>query len=342
MKTKQLKIAFLISLLVSSIVSFPRMLKPSLNDLSIILGHFFYMLFLCLIFGLIAQWAIQKKDRKIFSLTAFLLASGIISIIYQQLVLLIKPDFTPLFSDIPLIEELSKRQLNVLMFFRGIFFSVFIYLVVYYLDLIGERQNARLVIEELKKEKLEAQLNSLKQQISPHFLFNSLSTLKTIVTDNKSKEFILKLSNVYRYLLSFKESNLTTLDEELEFIQSYLYILHERFEGALIVSIEIDQALGEKRLPPLSIQLLLENAIKHNVVSLDEPLEVKIYNESDKQLVILNNLQPKLNTEESTGRGLENINKRYKILADTTIDIYRTDTTFAVKIPLLNENEIKI
>jgi len=272
----------------------------------------------------------------------FLLISGSVSVIYQQLVLLLDSGFKPLFSDIPLIEELSKKQLNILMFFRGIVFSVFIYFIVYYLDLIGERQKAKLEIEELKKEKLEAQLNSLKQQISPHFLFNSLSTLKTIVTDNKSKEFILKLSNVYRYLLGLKENNLTTLDEELDFIQSYLYILHERFEEALIVSIEIDQTLGKKLLPPLAIQLLLENAIKHNVVSLDEPLKVKIYNEKEQFLVVSNNSQPKLHTEESTGRGLENINKRYKILADKTIDIHQTEEDFVVKIPLLKEDEVNL
>ena len=200
------------------------MLKPSLNDFSLMLSHFVYMLILCYFFGLIAQWAVERKDKKTVYFSLFLLSSGIISVFYQQLVFLLYPKFSPLFSDIPIIEELSKRQLNVLMFFRGIVFSTFIYFIVFYLDLIGERQNAKLEIEALKKEKLEAQLNSLKQQISPHFLFNSLSTLKTIVPDNKSKKYILKLSNVYRYLLSFKENNLTTLNEELVFIQSYLYI----------------------------------------------------------------------------------------------------------------------
>ena len=152
------------------------------------LSHFVYMLILCYFFGLIAQWAVERKDKKTVYFSLFLLSSGIISVFYQQLVFLLYPKFSPLFSDIPIIEELSKRQLNVLMFFRGIVFSTFIYFIVFYLDLIGERQNAKLEIEALKKEKLEAQLNSLKQQISPHFLFNSLSTLKTIVPDNKSKK----------------------------------------------------------------------------------------------------------------------------------------------------------
>lgn len=316
------------------------MLKPSLNDFSLMLSHFVYMLILCYFFGLIAQWAVERKDKKTVYFSLFLLSSGIISVFYQQLVFLLYPKFSPLFSDIPIIEELSKRQLNVLMFFRGIVFSTFIYFIVFYLDLIGERQNAKLEIEALKKEKLEAQLNSLKQQISPHFLFNSLSTLKTIVPDNKSKKYILKLSNVYRYLLSFKENNLTTLNEELVFIQSYLYIQQERFEEALEVSIKIDQDLGVKLLPPLCIQLLLENAIKHNVISLDEPLKVNICSDANGYLEVSNNLQPKLNTEESTGSGLENINKRYKILANRTIDIFQTESTFTVKIPLLNNNDL--
>lgn len=342
MKVKHIKRAILISLLVSSIVSFPRLLKPNLNELPSILAHFVYMATLCFVFGLVAQQTVERKEKKLVFISLYLLVSGIVSVVYQQFILLFKPGFTPLFSDIPLIEELSKQQLNILMFFRGIFFSVFVYIIVYYLDLIGERQQARLEIEELKKEKLEAQLNSLKQQISPHFLFNSLSTLRTIVTDNKSKEFILKLSNVYRYLLGFKDNNLTTLDEELDFIQSYLFILQERFEEALQVSINIDQELGEKLLPPLAVQLLLENAIKHNIVSLEEPLEVKIFNETDGFLVVSNTLQPKMNTEESTGRGLENINKRYRILSDTSIEIVQTEKSFTVKIPLLDKTHLHI
>ena len=210
------------------------MLKLSLNDFSVMFGHFLYMLVLCYIFGLLARWAIGNKDKKLVYFSFFLIASGAISAVYQQLFLLFNSEFPIIFSDIPLIDELSKRQLNTLMFFRGIVFSIFIYLIVYYLDLIDEKQKSKLEIEALKKEKIEAQLNSLKQQISPHFLFNSLSTLRTIVTDNKSKEYILKLSNVYRYLLSFKENHLTTLNEELEFIQSYLYIQQERFEEALV------------------------------------------------------------------------------------------------------------
>ena len=234
MKVKHHKIALLVSVLVSSIVTFPRMLKLSLNDFSVMFGHFLYMLVLCYIFGLLARWAIGNKDKKLVYFSFFLIASGAISAVYQQLFLLFNSEFPIIFSDIPLIDELSKRQLNTLMFFRGIVFSIFIYLIVYYLDLIDEKQKSKLEIEALKKEKIEAQLNSLKQQISPHFLFNSLSTLRTIVTDNKSKEYILKLSNVYRYLLSFKENHLTTLNEELEFIQSYLYIQQERFEEALV------------------------------------------------------------------------------------------------------------
>ncbi|WP_053971410.1 sensor histidine kinase [Mangrovimonas sp. ST2L15] len=338
---KQYKIAIWVSALVSSIVTFPRLLRPSLNDIPAMMGHFFYLFLLCVIFGLMAQWIIKKNDKRIVYGVLFLIVSGIISVIYQMITQWFLQEFNPLITDMPLVEVLSKRQFNVLMFLRGVVFSIFIYLIMYYLHVLSDRQQALLEIESLKKEKLEAQLHSLKSQISPHFLFNSLSTLRTIVPDASSKKYVLQLSNVYRYLLGFKESNVTTLEEELEFIQSYLYILHERFEEALVVDMDIDQTLKSKLLPPLALQLLVENAIKHNVVSLDDPLSVQIKNEASL-LVVTNNLQPKLTHEESTGKGLDNINKRYKLLANQQIEIYKTDQNFTVKIPLLTEQDLKL
>ena len=123
------------------------MLKLSLNDFSVMFGHFLYMLVLCYIFGLLARWAIGNKDKKLVYFSFFLIASGAISAVYQQLFLLFNSEFPIIFSDIPLIDELSKRQLNTLMFFRGIVFSIFIYLIVYYLDLIDEKQKSKLEIE---------------------------------------------------------------------------------------------------------------------------------------------------------------------------------------------------
>lgn len=339
---KQYKTAFIISLFVSSVVTFSRMLKPNLGDFSVALGYFFYMLFLCMIYALLSQYTVKQKTDKIYYTVSFFILSGVIGIGYQHLIHLFAPNFLPLYTDVPLLEEMSKRQLNLLLFFRGISFTVFIYVVVYYLNVLHEKQQALLQIEQLNKEKLEAQLNSLKQQISPHFLFNSLSTLSSIVTDKSSKDYILKLSNVYRYLLGLKDENVATLEDELNFINSYLHILHERFEDGLRIKIDIDNTLSQQLLPPMALQLLIENAIKHNIVSLDMPLEVNIYTEDGTSLVVTNNLQPKITIEESTGKGLYNINKRYQLIANKSIELYKTETSFVVKIPLLNKNELNL
>ena len=116
----------------------------------------------------------------------------------------------------------------------------------------------------LIKEKLSAQLEELKQQMSPHFLFNSLNTLKTIVPDENSKTYIVKLANVYRYLLSFNSKHLTTLKDELDFVESYLYIIKERFEDALEIIIDIDESLMENYIPPLSLEDPLKISVSNN------------------------------------------------------------------------------
>jgi len=335
MHKSEIKRGILVSFLISSLLTFPRLFNLDMDSVYSIFGHSIYLFFLNLFFWILATYFVKSKANKIVKIGVFLLTSGIISILYHFVIILFYKNYDLLFSYNPIVKDLNLKQQVVFLFLRGLSFSGFVYFVYYYLNLLQERQNAIVEIETLKKEKLEAQLNSLKQQISPHFLFNSLSTLRTIVTDDNSKNYILKLSNVFRYLLSFNENNLTTLQEELEFVKSYLYILKERFEDSLDVSIEVDENVLNKMLPPLSLQLLIENAIKHNVLSLEEPLQIKVYNEGEIMLVVSNNLQPKLSTEASTGKGLENISTRYKLLSNQTIVITNNSKVFEVKLPLL-------
>jgi LytS/YehU family sensor histidine kinase len=207
--------------------------------------------------------------------------------------------------------------------------------MVYYIAALQEAQQAKTEIEQLKKENLEARLNLLKQQISPHFLFNSLSTLKTIAPDNNTRQYIMQLSNVYRYLLNYNDNNMATLQNELAFTNSYLYILKERFENALQVNIQVPEQVLLKNMPPLALQILIENAIKHNVTSADEPLHINISSEQDAVLVVQNNLQPKLSFEKGSGKGLQNISDRYQLLSGKQIDIIQTRDHFIVKLPLL-------
>jgi sensor histidine kinase YesM len=219
---------------------------------------------------------------------------------------------------------------------RGMIIGGFQFFMVYYIAAQQEAQQAKIEIEQLKQENLQVRLNLLKQQISPHFLFNSLSTLKTIAPDNHTRQYIMQLSNVYRYLLNYNDNNMATLKDELAFTNSYLYILKERFENALQIDIQVPADLLSKHLPPLALQILIENAIKHNVISPDEPLQIKIQGESNGLLTVENNLQPKLSVEKNTGKGLQNINDRYHLLSGKQIDIINNGKTFIVKLPLLS------
>lgn len=190
--------------------------------------------------------------------------------------------------------------------------------------------------EKLKKENNQAQLDSLRNQVNPHFLFNSLNTLISIIPDcpDTAIDFTQKLSNVYRYLLSVREKELVELQTELDFIQSYIFLLKVRFEQNLIFEIEIPEELKTRLLPPVSLQLLIENAIKHNVVSREKPLRIQMYVENDF-LIVKNNLQAKLEKEASTGIGLENIRKRYQILSAKQMEVIHSSNHFTIALPLL-------
>lgn len=193
--------------------------------------------------------------------------------------------------------------------------------------------------EKLKKENVQAQLDSLRNQVNPHFLFNSLNTLISIIPEcpETAVDFTQKLSNVYRYLLNVRDKELVALTTEMDFIRSYLFLLSVRFGENLKIEIQIADDMLFHMLPPVSIQMLLENAIKHNIVSREKPLHITIYTENNL-VIVKNNLQPKQQKEESTGIGLENIRKRYDILSSRNMEVTSSATHFTVSLPLLEIN----
>jgi sensor histidine kinase YesM len=215
--------------------------------------------------------------------------------------------------------------------------SIISYVVFYSIHTNTALQNSKLENEILEQAHLRAQLLTLQQQISPHFLFNSLSTLKTIASDPPTKNYIVQLAAVYRYVLNFNESYLTPLKDELAFIKSYLYIMNERFEEALLISINIPDEHLKFMIPPLSLQLLIENAIKHNMISPDQPLHITILADDTPALIVTNNLQLKRAVEEGTGTGLKNIIERYKLLIHKPVQISDDGVNFSVKLPLLSK-----
>ncbi|NRD19682.1 histidine kinase [Winogradskyella eckloniae] len=183
-----------------------------------------------------------------------------------------------------------------------------------------------------------AKFDALKNQLDPHFLFNSLNVLTSLIEENpkNAQKFTTSLSKVYRYVLEQKSKELVTVDEELNFARTYMSLLKMRFEDSIIFEIPDKASNPESKVVPLSLQLLLENAVKHNMVTSNKPLHVTIY-EDGNHLVVMNNLQPKQIVKKSSGVGLENIKQRYSLLSKRKVHINQREKDFAVAIPMLTK-----
>lgn len=233
-------------------------------------------------------------------------------------------------------DSLYRIRKPVVISVRSIVISCLYYFIIYYLTLVAEKQKSLIEIEQLKTAQLQARLSSLKEQLSPHFMFNTLNTLTTLTKEPQVKKYVDELSNVYRYMLQYKENDIATLQQELNFIQSYLYIIKTRLENAICVSIEVDKKLLHSKIPPLTLQILIENVVKHNIAIESNPLEVKIYNENTDWLVVRNKLAPKTSVLHTVGIGLENIVHRYALLFGREIGIEKTAESFVVILPIIS------
>lgn len=190
--------------------------------------------------------------------------------------------------------------------------------------------------EKLKREQLALQYETLKSQVNPHFLFNNLNSLTSLISSNPEKaiDFVKKLSEVYRYVLDQKDCELVTLDTELKFLESYVYLQQIRFGNNLDVQINISHK--HFKVIPLSVQMLVENAIKHNEISDRNPLTINIFSADDQYLVIENRLHKKAGSEGS-GAGIQNISDRYGFFTDKKVLISFNSEKFKVSIPLLTD-----
>lgn len=191
--------------------------------------------------------------------------------------------------------------------------------------------------EKLKSENIQSQFEVLKNQVNPHFLFNSLNTLAAIIPENPvlAVDFTQKLSAVYRYILQNKDKELVPLSTELEFVQAYIFLQKIRFGDNFRVNININEKYKDTFVAPLTLQMLVENAVKHNIISTEKPLFVDISIEKDTILLVKNNLQQKKISEQSTRLGLQNIINRYKYLSDQAVDVIVTASNFIVALPLI-------
>ena len=190
--------------------------------------------------------------------------------------------------------------------------------------------------QEIVAKTETAKFESLKNQLDPHFLFNSLNVLTSLIGENPSQaeRFTTKLSKVYRYVLEQRNKDLVPIEEELKFAKTYMELLGMRFEEAVQFNIPDNISNNELKIVPLSLQLLLENAVKHNVVSTSKPLTINIYEEGS-YLMITNNVNPKEAIGKSTKIGLQNIADRYGLITDKGVKIENNNKTFKVSLPLL-------
>jgi two-component system LytT family sensor kinase len=190
--------------------------------------------------------------------------------------------------------------------------------------------------ERLEKEKSQVQFDNLKNQLNPHFLFNALTSLNSLIFEDQglASQFLQHLSKVYRYVLQNKEKNFVTLQTELDFIANYVFLVETRFKGALAIKFEIQDESRERAIVPVTLQILLENALKHNIVDPEKALTIEVFTSGD-YLVVTNNLQLKKRVETSNKLGLENLKSLYRFLTDRPVIIESGETRFAVKVPLV-------
>ncbi|MDX5340600.1 MAG: histidine kinase [Cyclobacteriaceae bacterium] len=273
------------------------------------------------------SWVHEPVKRLVASGVTYLIYSFIVSYIIVFFYGFLDGQFS--LKEIPWagILHFSYTPMTIAMIFMAIFTSR---------SWLLEWRKSAIEAEQLRSSRLATQYQSLKDQLNPHFLFNSLNALSNLVYEDadKSAFFIQKLSKIYRYVLDVQQEELVELDRELEFAKNYLELQKIRFEENLSFSISVPDS-KEHFLPPLSLQLLLENAIKHNIASQDNPLFIQIL-QKENELWISNSYQPKSSqSEPSTGVGLENIRKRYKILSDKSPEIIQTENEFLVRLPLL-------
>ena len=314
-----------------------------LYDIEILSINFLYA-FLIGTINLLAFALLNKKYAWETDARKLLVIGIIGSVIWSTLAF-----FIARFCHLVLIEGLSLDQFYANESFVTYIFSMLLAFVVtlayHVVGFYKALQDAKLKEKTFESESNSAKYEALKNQLDPHFLFNSLNVLSAQIDENpeKAQDFTISLSKVYRYVLDQKHKDLVSLDEEIKFAKTYLNLLEMRFEDSLHVNIDDDISKVDAKVIPLSLQLLLENAIKHNRISEKNPLTIKIYLDKN-HLVIENNLQPKVESEHQkrNGIGLDNIKSRYKMFTEEKCEILKSEHSFAVKLPLLQLETVQL
>jgi two-component system, LytTR family, sensor kinase len=286
------------------------------------------------------EWAIQIRKRYFQysqNITRLTLTGLGILILYfameEVIIKIIKSILLQIpLSDVP-VHPTGPHTAGLIMSFL----CLSIYENIYYHK---QLQDTILEKEQLAQANLKSELAGLRSQINPHFFFNSLNTLMDIVSEDATlaTKYIQNLSKIFRYVLDASKHQLVTVKEELDFIKSFSFILLERFKGNLEIQIEVPDDCESCHVPPMSLQMLIENAIKHNVISSAHPLKIEIYVDDEEYLIVKNNLQLKTQIHGSTGIGLENIKRRYQYLTNKPVIHSSGNNNYVVMLPIIITN----
>jgi sensor histidine kinase YesM len=205
-----------------------------------------------------------------------------------------------------------------------------------------EVQDTKNEILELKQENLQVRFSTLKNQLDPHFLFNTLGTLMSLIEEDQdvAVSYVEELADVYCYILQTKDDKLIALGKELDFIRSYLFLIKKRFGKNIVAAVTIEDRFLKDKIPPLSLQLLIENAVKHNVISKKSPLRIEVFIDNN-HITVRNNIRKKATLQASIGIGLVNLRKRYEFFAKEKPMIFTDERYFTVKVPLIKDKEEK-
>lgn len=265
----------------------------------------------------------NQTARRIFTMTGIVLVYGVVVTLFIEC-----------FMSLLFHYQCTQNKI-IYGYFKGLIPTTLVLMVYESVYFFHSWKTKVLEAESLARTQLISQLEALKSQLDPHFLFNSLNTLSSLIDDNQpAQHYLNHLADVYRYVLLSKDRDTVSLKEEMEFVQAYLYLAQVRFQDGLKVHIDLPENLMQQKVAPMSVQLLVENALKHNVITQSNPLHVYI-EANGPYLWVRNAIRPKVKLEESTKLGLSNILERYRLLTELPVQIINDQMQFRVALPLI-------
>lgn len=342
MKDKYLFSLLIISVMVAFLIHFPELVSlfdvleqnhlfPGMKMMDVANEVFFTFVSLVLLFALnTVMFGFNRSSARITwqKMVLSFVFTWIVNNMLGQVFVYLHHQF-----NIPAIDAMVHHYLHPL---RDFIMACIVTGSCCMIHLIRKTQRVQMENQQLHAENLLNQYEALKSQLNPHMLFNSLNTLRSLIREapDRAQDYLQELSRVLRYTLQENISRSVTLREEMEFVHAYIFLLKMRYEDNLHFEITLEADAESRTLPPMSVQLLIENAVKHNEISNRHPLTIRVSAGTDS-LVVSNPIQRKLTTSRGTGIGLANLSKRYHLLCRKEIEVKEENDTFIVTIPLI-------